>query len=146
LRIGSVEKLCTDGGNLGDLCFLLQGRLADKHNSVSRDELLTMVRFGANEILAMGGATVTDDDIDLILRKGKRNGPCMVCLHAFVLLDDVGPTGEARTEEQNAKYKTDMQHNLANFTLVDEDEMNLFEFDGENYKSSKNYNGKESWY
>lgn len=50
--------------------------------------------------------------------------------------------GEARTEEQNAKYKTDMQHNLANFTLMDDEERNLFEFEGENFKANKRNNGK----
>ena len=51
--------------------------------------------------------------------------------------------GEAKTGEQTAKYKTDVQHNLANFTLADDEEMNLFEFDGENYKGAKTNYGRE---
>jgi hypothetical protein len=30
-----------------------------------------------------------------------------------------------------------VQHNLAKFTLVDEEERNLFDFDGENYRDKR---------
>ena len=43
---------------------------------MSKDELLTMVKFGANEILAMGGSSITDEDIDLILQRGKGGFGC----------------------------------------------------------------------
>lgn len=52
-------------------CIHTQGRLAEKHSTVSKDELLTMVKFGADEILnATGEQGLTDEDIDLILQRG----------------------------------------------------------------------------
>lgn len=84
--------------------------MAEKNSSLSKDELLTMVKFGADEIMKSGGADITDEDIDILLQKG-----------------------EAKTEEQKKKYQTDVQHNLANFTLGGDDQINLFEFDGERY-------------
>lgn len=46
-------------------------------------------------------------------------------------------SGEAKTAEAAAKYQKDVQHNLAKFTLVDEEERNLFDFDGENYRDKR---------
>ncbi|KAM3571060.1 hypothetical protein VYU27_006887 [Nannochloropsis oceanica] len=79
------------------------------------------VKFGADEILNAGGKGFTDEDIDLILQKG-----------------------EAKTEEQTAKYQTNVQHNLAKFTLLDDtEERNLFEFEGEDY-SNKRKDGRRT--
>jgi SWI/SNF-related matrix-associated actin-dependent regulator of chromatin subfamily A member 5 len=50
-----------------------QGALADKNASLSKDELLHMVKFGADEVLQATGGTFTDQDIDIILAKGKRD-------------------------------------------------------------------------
>merc|ERR1711965_912249 len=69
-----------------------------------------MVKFGANEIMKSGGATITDEDIDILLKKG-----------------------EAKTAAQKEKFQEDVQHNLANFTLGGDEQMNLFDFDGERY-------------
>ncbi|EWM27880.1 atpase-like protein [Nannochloropsis gaditana] len=74
-----------------------------------------MVKFGADEILNAAGKGFTDEDIDLILRKG-----------------------EAKTEEQTAKYQQNVQHNLAKFTLLDDtEERNLFEFEGKDYSNKR---------
>jgi SWI/SNF-related matrix-associated actin-dependent regulator of chromatin subfamily A member 5 len=38
---------------------------------LGKDELMTMVRFGADEIFKSKSATITDDDIDAILAQGE---------------------------------------------------------------------------
>lgn len=94
-----------------DAAIIQQGRLAQQNRKLSKDELMTMVRFGADEIFNARGSTITDDDIDAILAKG-----------------------EERTEAMKAKIAADMQHNLANFSLSDEGASgvaSLYEFEGE---------------
>lgn len=49
----------------------MQGALADKNSSLSKDELLHMVKFGADEIMQATGTTFTDEDIDIILQRGE---------------------------------------------------------------------------
>lgn len=95
-----------------DAAIIQQGRLAQQNRKLSKDELMTMVRFGADEIFNARGSTITDDDIDAILAKG-----------------------EERTETMKAKIAADMQHNLANFSLSGEGGAtgvsSLYEFEGE---------------
>ena len=75
-----------------------------------------MVRFGADEIFASKSKQLTDEDIDVLLKRG-----------------------EERTAEQNKKIETDAQHNLANFSLTTQDAApgSLFEFEGANYRGAK---------
>ena len=49
-----------------------QGRLKDKDNKLSNDDLLKAVRFGADKIFKSEDSTITEDDIDLILDQGKK--------------------------------------------------------------------------
>ena len=79
-----------------DAAVIQQGRLAEQHSSLEKNELMKMVRFGADQLLSAGkGGTYTDEDIDALIAKG-----------------------EERTSEFEAKLKTDAQHNLANFQLL----------------------------
>jgi len=95
-----------------DAAVIQQGRLAEQHSSLEKGELMKMVRFGADEILSGKGGTYTDEDIDALIAKG-----------------------EERTSEMQAKLETDAKHNLANFSLMaDDDGGNMFEFGGVNYK------------
>jgi len=102
-----------------DAAVIQQGRLAEKHSSLEKDELMRMVRFGADQILSGKGGTYTDEDIDALIAKG-----------------------EERTNAMQAKLQTDAQHNLANFSLLTEDEtsMDTFSFDGKNYRDADKKN------
>ena len=99
-----------------DAVVIQQGRLSGQCKTMSKDELAMAVRFGADEIFRSGSeGTITDEDIDAILQRG-----------------------EERTGELNKKIKSDMQHNLRNFTMDGKkDESDLYAFDGENYKKGK---------
>ena len=98
-----------------DAAVIQQGRLAEKHTSLEKDELMKMVRFGADQIISGKGGTYTDEDIDALIAKG-----------------------EQRTSDIQAKLQTDAQHNLANFTLLAEDETgrDTFSFEGKNYRDA----------
>lgn len=99
-----------------DAAVIQQGRLAEQHSSLEKGDLMKMVRFGADQILSGTGGTYTDEDIDALIARG-----------------------EERTTEMQAKLQTDAQHNLANFSLMAEDEggTDTFSFGGKNYRDSE---------
>ena len=98
-----------------DAAVVQQGRLAEQNNSLEKDELMKMVRFGADQILSGQGGTYTDEDIDALIARG-----------------------EERTEAMQAKLQTDAKHNLASFSLLADDDagMDTFAFGGKNYRDS----------
>lgn len=53
-----------------DAMVVQQGRLKDK-DKVSKEEILAAVRFGADSIFRSEESTITDEDIDVILERGK---------------------------------------------------------------------------
>jgi hypothetical protein len=56
-------------GNQINLC---SGRLVDnKQNQLNKDEMLNMIRYGANQVFASKDSAITDEDIDTILMKGE---------------------------------------------------------------------------
>ena len=99
-----------------DAAVIQQGRLAEQNNTLEKDDLMKMVRFGADQILSGKGGTYSDEDIDALLRKG-----------------------EERTEAMQAKLQTDVKHNLANFSLLGDDDtgMDTFDFGGKNYRADR---------
>ena len=98
-----------------DAAVIQQGRLAEQHSSLEKDELMKMVRFGADQILSGKGGTYTDEDIDALIARG-----------------------EEKTSEMQASIETDAKHNLANFSLLSDDEngRDTFSFGGKNYRDS----------
>ena len=98
-----------------DAAVIQQGRLADKNTQLAKDELMTMVRFGAEQIMQNQGGTITDEDIDVLLKRG-----------------------EERTQEEQSRIKQDMQHSLANFSLVTEEpEQSIFGADAQGQARKK---------
>lgn len=53
-----------------DAMVVQQGRLKDK-DKVSKDEIIQAVRFGADQIFRSEDSTITDEDIDVILERGR---------------------------------------------------------------------------
>jgi SWI/SNF-related matrix-associated actin-dependent regulator of chromatin subfamily A member 5 len=97
-----------------DAAVIQQGRLAEQNKSLSKDEVMGMVKFGADEILKSTTGTITDEDIDALLMKG-----------------------EERTKLLNNQIQSDMQHNLASFTLSAEDNFSLYDHGLEREKKDK---------
>jgi SWI/SNF-related matrix-associated actin-dependent regulator of chromatin subfamily A member 5 len=100
-----------------DAMVVQQGRLQEQYKGVGKDELLAMIRFGADEIFRSKGGTVTDEDIDAIIARG-----------------------QGKTEELAAKMKEKFQEtnlNLSTFSVADADasrQTSLFEFRGDDYR------------
>ena len=53
-----------------DAMVVQQGRLKEK-DKVSKDEIMAAVRFGADTVFRSEESTITDEDIDVILERGK---------------------------------------------------------------------------
>lgn len=98
-----------------DAAVIQQGRLAEQNSSLEKGELMKMVRFGADQILSGTGGTYTDEDIDALIARG-----------------------EEKTCAMQAKLDTDAQYNLANFSLMADDEngTDTFSFGGKNYRDA----------
>ncbi|KAM9994213.1 hypothetical protein ACTFIZ_005515 [Dictyostelium cf. discoideum] len=91
-----------------DALVIQQGRLVEANKNAKPEELLAMLRFGADDIFKSKSSTITDEDIDSILKKG-----------------------EEKTEQLNSKVK-----DLAANPLKFQSDGNLYMFDGVNYKNS----------
>lgn len=48
------------------------GRLVDSHQKVGNEEMLAMIRHGANIVFSSKDSMTTDEDIDDILKKGEK--------------------------------------------------------------------------
>lgn len=90
-----------------DAMVVQSGRLKDKDNKLSRDELLAAVKFGADKIFKSNDSSITDDDIDLIIA-----------------------AGEKRTQQLNEKLQTADKGDLLDFKL---DGGSFQTFDGVDY-------------
>eukprot|EP00529_Nitzschia_sp_RCC80_P008522 CAMPEP_0113505244 /NCGR_PEP_ID=MMETSP0014_2-20120614/35199_1 /TAXON_ID=2857 /ORGANISM="Nitzschia sp." /LENGTH=1184 /DNA_ID=CAMNT_0000400515 /DNA_START=46 /DNA_END=3600 /DNA_ORIENTATION=+ /assembly_acc=CAM_ASM_000159 len=95
-----------------DAAVIQQGRLAEQNTSLEKDELMKMVRFGADQILNKKGGTYSDEDIDALIARG-----------------------EEKTSDIQAKLQTDVKHNLADFKLMSESEegQGFMSFGGKDY-------------
>jgi SWI/SNF-related matrix-associated actin-dependent regulator of chromatin subfamily A member 5 len=96
-----------------DAAVIQQGRLAEQNAALDKNDLMKMVRFGADQIVSGKGGTYTDEDIDALIARG-----------------------EEKTTAMQAQLETNAQHSLANFTLLADDEAttDTFEFGGVNYR------------
>ncbi|EGC28868.1 hypothetical protein DICPUDRAFT_4822, partial [Dictyostelium purpureum] len=90
-----------------DALVIQQGRLVEANKNAKPEELLAMLRFGADDMFKSKSSTITDEDIDSILKKG-----------------------EEKTEQMNSKVK-----DLANNPIKFQSDGNLYEFDGVNYRN-----------
>ncbi|KAK9812302.1 hypothetical protein WJX73_000685 [Symbiochloris irregularis] len=76
-----------------DALVIQQGRLTENVKTVNKDDLLAMVRYGAEMVFSSEAATITDQDIDTILARGAKE-----------------------TDELNAKLK-EYSENAMKFTM-----------------------------
>ena len=98
-----------------DAIVVQQGRLAPQEKGLSKDALMNMVRFGADDIFRGEGSTITDEDVDAILSKGAE-----------------------KTRETADKLKSEMAKQLGSMNMED-----LFKSDGKFlYDSSTDAGGQ----
>jgi SWI/SNF-related matrix-associated actin-dependent regulator of chromatin subfamily A member 5 len=94
-----------------DAMVVQQGRLQEKQSKLSKNEMLEMIRFGADQVFRSTDSNITDEDIDAILAKG-----------------------EQRTEEMMKKMQTHDKGDLLDFKL---DGGTLQQHDGVDYSKEK---------
>ncbi|KJE94231.1 helicase, variant [Capsaspora owczarzaki ATCC 30864] len=104
-----------------DAMVIQQGRLVEQQKALNKDDMLSMIRFGADRVFKTEDAMITDDDIDAILTKG-----------------------EVKTAEFNEKLKELGEDRLKSFSL-DADERSLYNFDGEDYRRKRQANSIKNW-
>uniref|UniRef100_A0A453DY99 Chromatin-remodeling complex ATPase n=1 Tax=Aegilops tauschii subsp. strangulata TaxID=200361 RepID=A0A453DY99_AEGTS len=54
-----------------DALVIQQGRLSGQKSAVNKDDLLQMVRYGAEMVFSSKDSTITDEDVDRIIAKGE---------------------------------------------------------------------------
>lgn len=70
-----------------DKLVIQQGRLLDKTNSaLNKDEMLNMIRHGADHVFASKDSDITDEDIDSILAKSENRVSSFIDLVVMILL------------------------------------------------------------
>uniref|UniRef100_K3WIC8 Chromatin-remodeling complex ATPase chain n=1 Tax=Globisporangium ultimum (strain ATCC 200006 / CBS 805.95 / DAOM BR144) TaxID=431595 RepID=K3WIC8_GLOUD len=55
-----------------DAMVVQQGRLQEKQSKLSKNDMLEMIRFGADQVFRATDSNITDEDIDAILAKGEQ--------------------------------------------------------------------------
>jgi SWI/SNF-related matrix-associated actin-dependent regulator of chromatin subfamily A member 5 len=93
-----------------DAMVVQQGRLQDKKKNVSKDEMMDIIKFGADKVFRSKDSSITDDDIDMILSQG-----------------------EKRTAELNDKLQKHTKGDLLDFRL--EGDAKAQEFEGVDYSN-----------
>ena len=70
-----------------DAVVIQQGRLTQQNKKLSKEEVNAMIRFGADEIFkADDVSSITDADIDAILKIGEERTWCSRAFHFYHLL------------------------------------------------------------
>ncbi|ORX54808.1 hypothetical protein BCR36DRAFT_282567, partial [Piromyces finnis] len=71
-----------------DQLVIQQGK-AQQSKAASKDELLNMIQYGANEVMQSGESTITDADIEEVLLRGEEKTQELENKYAKVGLDDL---------------------------------------------------------
>lgn len=103
-----------------DKLVIQQGKLTDNTAALKKDDILEMIRYGANYILSSKESDITDADIDKILEES-----------------------EEKTAQQQKKLEVLGESSLRNFTL--DEPSNLYEFEGEDFREKARTNLLETW-
>ncbi|XP_065159904.1 chromatin-remodeling complex ATPase chain Iswi isoform X1 [Atheta coriaria] len=99
-----------------DKLVIQQGRLVDnKTAQLNKDEMIQMIRHGANHVFASRDSELRDEDIDDILHRG-----------------------EEKTAELSKKLEELGESSLRNFTM--DAPANLYQFEGEDYRDKQKSN------
>ena len=67
------------------------GRLSETKTALGKDEMLSIIRHGANEVFKSKDAEITDEDIDTIMAKGEAkvcNLEIFLCFQLYIIESD----------------------------------------------------------
>ncbi|OWR46917.1 Chromatin-remodeling complex ATPase chain Iswi [Danaus plexippus plexippus] len=98
-----------------DKLVIQSGRLVDIKNQLNKDEMLNMIRHGANHVFSSKDSEITDEDIDSILAKG-----------------------ESKTEELKQKLESLEESSLRSFSMDTPGATDsVYQFEGEDYREKQ---------
>jgi SWI/SNF-related matrix-associated actin-dependent regulator of chromatin subfamily A member 5 len=104
-----------------DNIVIQQGRLVDSAtNKLGKDDVLNMIRHGAEKVFASKDSEITDEDIDDILKRG-----------------------EQKTQELAKKIGDLGENSLQSFSL--DTEYSVYQFEGADYRDKQKGNIGMSW-
>ncbi|KAK6057204.1 protein, SNF2 family [Cooperia oncophora] len=103
-----------------DSIVIQQGRIAEAQKTLGKDDMINMIRHGAELVFATKDSTITDEDIDVILERA-----------------------EVKTAELNAKMEELGESNLRNLTF--DNSKSVYNFEGENWKGKQNEGMGHFW-
>ncbi|CAI5446142.1 unnamed protein product [Caenorhabditis angaria] len=96
-----------------DNIVIQQGRMTEAQKTLGKEDMVSMIRHGAEQVFAAKDSTISDDDIDTILEKA-----------------------EVKTAELNEKMGKMEESSLRNLTFEDS-KFTVYQFEGENYKGKQ---------
>merc|ERR1739838_354455 len=106
-----------------DKIVIQQGRLVDQGQKLAKDEMLSMIRYGANHVFASKESEITDDDIDAIIAQG-----------------------EKKTAEMNERLDKLGEGGLKKFALEEsQSPYSVYNFEGHDWKAKQNDGGFLPW-
>lgn len=100
-----------------DTLVIQQGRLTEQKKNLQKDELLDMIRYGADKFFKSNAGTYADEDLDVILQRGETITKKM-------------------NDEIQEKIKESGTLDMLDFTLKeDANDASIFHFEGVDYKN-----------
>jgi len=72
---GTIEEKIIERAEIKlrlDAMVIQQGRLSVKSRKLTTEDMMEMIRYGADRIFRSSGSTITDEDIDLIISRGEQ--------------------------------------------------------------------------
>ncbi|XP_075972859.1 nucleosome-remodeling ATPase imitation SWI isoform X1 [Anticarsia gemmatalis] len=107
-----------------DKLVIQSGRLVDSKNQLNKDEMLNMIRHGANHVFSSKDSEISDEDIDTILAKG-----------------------EHKTEELKQKLESLGESSLRAFSMDTPGATtdSVYQFEGEDYREKQKVIPIGSW-
>ncbi|KAJ1360958.1 chromatin-remodeling ATPase isw1 [Parelaphostrongylus tenuis] len=103
-----------------DSIVIQQGRIAEAQKTLGKDDMINMIRHGAELVFASKDSTITDEDIDTILKRA-----------------------ELKTAELNAKMEELGESSLRNLTF--DNSKSVYNFEGENWKDKQSEGMGQFW-
>jgi len=117
-----------------DKLVIQQGRLLDKtNNALNKDEMLNMIRHGADHVFASKDSDITDEDIDTILAKSENRVNPFLLFSFYIVTFSNAYLLFSQTQEVAEKLEKLGESSLRNFTL-DAPTESVYQFEGEDYR------------
>lgn len=99
-----------------DAVVIQQGRLVDSTTKIQKGDILNMIRYGADKVFAGKDSTISNDDIDDILKRGQE-----------------------KTDEIKKKMEDLGEGQLRNFTMDVPD--SIYKFEGQDFRETHDKGG-----